>query len=76
MTSQTIRHGTGHQFPGQLKEIIISCDQMSCSTALNDTQIRDGGGLTAMGWQALPIDGAVRHYCPEHLQAANTSGKE
>lgn len=66
MTS-TVRHmGPGHVFPGQVKEIIIACDQIDCTVALNDTQIRDGGGLKKMGWEAVPLDGKMRHYCPEH----------
>jgi hypothetical protein len=69
MTSRVIRMGEGHESPGKLKEIIISCDHMSCTTAVNDTTVAAGGGVRKMGWQALPQAGAMRHYCPEHNRA-------
>ena len=66
MTTATIRVGEGAQFPGQLKEIIISCDQIDCEVRLNDTQIRGGGGLDNMGWSTVPREGKLLHYCPTH----------
>ncbi len=66
MTSRVVRMGKGHLYPGQLKEIIISCDQMGCTHTLNDTQIRDAGGLTEMGWETSYVSGEMRHYCPDH----------
>jgi hypothetical protein len=39
---------------------------MDCTTSLNDTTIRAGGGLKKMGWEATFIEHAMRHYCPEH----------
>lgn len=73
MTSRTVQNGPSHPFPGGLKEIIISCDQMDCSTALNDKEIQAGGGLKEMGWEAVFLDHAMRHYCPDHRR---TSTKE
>jgi hypothetical protein len=66
MTSTVVRMGEEHEFPGRVKEIIISCDQIDCTTSLNDTTIRAGGGLKEMGWEATFVDRAMRHYCPEH----------
>jgi hypothetical protein len=66
MTSRIIRNGEGHEFPGGLKEIVISCDHIDCTKAVNDTTIKAGGGLTEMGWEAFFRDKAMRHYCPEH----------
>jgi hypothetical protein len=66
MTSVVVRNGEGHTFPGGLKEIIISCDRMSCDKSVNDSEVHAGGGLKKMGWTFMPINGTVRHYCPEH----------
>lgn len=66
MTSTVVRMGEGHEFPGRVKEIVISCDHEGCSTALDDTTIRAGGGLKNMGWEAPFIDHKLNHYCPEH----------
>lgn len=66
MTSRVIRGGPNAHFPGELQEIVISCDNIDCQKAVNDTQIREGGGLTEMGWEAAAINGVMRHYCPEH----------
>lgn len=66
MTSRCVPEGEGHPFPGKLKEIVISCDHMSCSKAVNDKTIEAGGGLKNMGWEATFIDHTMRHYCPEH----------
>lgn len=66
MTSRVIRMGEGDESPGKLKEIVISCDQMNCTTSVNDTIVAVGGGLKKMGWQTLPRSGVMRHYCPEH----------
>lgn len=66
MTSRTVRNGPGHAFPGGLKEIIISCDQMSCTRSLNDQEIQAGGGLKEMGWSTAYLNNQLRHYCPEH----------
>lgn len=67
MTSRVVRMGPGDKDPGKLKEIIISCDQMDCYTAVNDEQIRVGGGLKEMGWTTGTAEGyELRHYCPEH----------
>jgi hypothetical protein len=66
VTSRTIRGGPDAKFPGELTSIVISCDHLGCDKSANDTDIRDQGGLKAMGWQAVPIDGTVRHYCPDH----------
>lgn len=71
MTSTVVRHGAGHPFPGQLREIIISCDNPDCTLQLNDTQIREGGGLKNMGWDAVPEVGELHHYCPDHAPALN-----
>jgi hypothetical protein len=62
VTSRVIRKG------GELQEIVISCDQMSCDVAKNNVEIADGGGLRAMGWQTTLVDGSLRHYCPEHIR--------
>lgn len=66
MTSRVVREGPGHEFPGRVKEIIISCDQMDCTKAENDATIRANGGLKKMGWDAIFLDHKMRHYCPEH----------
>jgi hypothetical protein len=66
LTSRTIRNGDSHPFPGGMKEIVISCDQMDCGKAVNDDQIREGGGLKEMGWTAIFVERAMRHYCPDH----------
>lgn len=66
MTSRCIREGEGSEWPGQLKEIVISCDHMSCTTAVNDETIKAGGGLRNMGWEATFQEHAMKHYCPEH----------
>lgn len=66
MTSRVIRNGVGTEHPGSLKEIIVSCDHMSCTKSMNDTAIKDGGGLKEMGWEAVCQNGVMRHYCPEH----------
>lgn len=66
MTSRVIHNGEGHPFPGGVKEIVISCDHMSCTTALSDTAIRAGGGLKAMGWETVFQNHQTRHYCPDH----------
>lgn len=66
MTSKVVRMGAGHQFPGELKEIVISCDHMSCDKSVNDSEVREGGGLKKMGWSVSPSTGVLRHYCPEH----------
>lgn len=68
MTSTTVRNGEGHPFPGGLKEIIISCDELDCTVAVNNTEIQAGGGLKAMGWTVSPYPGQLRHYCPDHPQ--------
>jgi hypothetical protein len=69
MTSRVIRGGEGAKFPGELTAVIISCDQMDCSKSINDTEIRAGGGLKNMGWDAVAISGTQRHYCPEHKRS-------
>lgn len=66
MTSRVIRGGEGAKFPGELTAIIISCDRMTCDASVNDKQIRKAGGLTIMGWKAVPTNGELRHYCPKH----------
>lgn len=66
MTSRTIRGGVDAKFPGELTAIVISCDQMDCSKSVNDAEIRAGGGLRAMGWTAVPLEGRTHHYCPDH----------
>jgi len=66
MTSRVVREGETHPYPGQLKEIIISCDQMDCNKSVNDQELKEGGGLKEMGWSIVPIADTVRHYCPEH----------
>jgi hypothetical protein len=66
MTSRCVQNGPGHEWPGGLKEIIISCDHMTCLTALNDTQIRESGGLKQMGWTTAFDGTKLRHYCPDH----------
>lgn len=69
MTSRVVLNGQGHPFPGGLKEIIISCDQMGCDVALNDKQIQEGGGLLEMGWTTTLLNKELRHYCPDHKRA-------
>jgi hypothetical protein len=66
VTSRVIQMGEGHPFPGKVKEIIISCDHIDCTTALNDTTIAAGGGLKKMGWEATFQAPSMKHYCPEH----------
>lgn len=66
MTSVVVRMGEGHESPGKLKEIIISCDHIDCMKSESDTTIRSKGGLKEMGWQAVFISPKMRHYCPEH----------
>jgi len=66
MTSRTIRNGPGHPFPGGFKEIVISCDTMSCTKAVNNTEIQASGGLKAMGWTTAYLNNRLNHYCPEH----------
>jgi hypothetical protein len=68
MTSKTVRHGEGAEFPGALKAIIISCDHVGCPLELNDTQIGTGGGLRALDWAAVPLDGKLLHFCPTHRE--------
>lgn len=68
MTSRTIRGGEGAKFPGELTAIIISCDQIDCLKSVNDTEVREGGGLKNMGWESAAVNGAMRHYCPEHTR--------
>jgi hypothetical protein len=58
---------------GKLTEITVACDQMDCAKAVNDSEITTGGGLREMGWQATPMEGRMRHYCPDHNR---TQGKE
>lgn len=65
MTSRVVRGGEG-KLPGELSAIIISCDNMGCEVALNDTQIAQSGGLKEMGWSVIPRDGRLHHYCPDH----------
>ena len=69
MTSRVVRGGKGARFPGELTAIVISCDRMSCDTAVNDEDIRKHGGLREMGWATVPQNGQLRHYCPEHAPA-------
>jgi hypothetical protein len=69
MSSRMIHNGEHHPFPGGLKAIIISCDHATCDKSLNDHQIADGGGLKTMGWQLLPLDCKVHHYCPDHRRS-------
>lgn len=66
MSTEIVRNGPEHEFPGGLKEILISCDQLGCDVTINDTIVREGGGLTKMGWQAVPAAGQMEHYCPAH----------
>ena len=66
MTSQIVREGEGHQYPGQLKEIRITCDHAGCDKTVTDETIREGGGLKAMGWTVASVEGKLRHYCSEH----------
>lgn len=66
MTSRVVRDGPGAEFPGRLKEIVISCDNMSCTVSVNDEQIRAGGGLRKMGWEPAFMEHKMRHYCPAH----------
>ena len=54
---------------GELHSITITCDQIDCDLALNDKQIEAGDGLKEMGWQAMFIAPAMRHYCPAHNRA-------
>lgn len=72
MTSRVVRMGEKHQFPGMLKEVIISCDQMDCPIALSDTDIRESGGLEKMGWSWIAVNGDMRHYCPAHRRTPST----
>lgn len=39
---------------------------MTCDVVKNDQEIKEAGGLKAMGWTTEVIDGQQRHYCPEH----------
>lgn len=66
MTSKVIRGGKDAKFPGELTAINVSCDQIGCDKMVNDEEIRAGGGLNKMGWQAMPQDGELHHYCPDH----------
>jgi hypothetical protein len=66
MTSNIQRGGPEAKFPGELTAIIISCDQIGCDKTVDDKEVRDGGGLMKMGWQVLPFDGKLHHYCPDH----------
>lgn len=66
MTTNVVRNGPDHQFPGALKEIIIGCDQIDCDVSVTDAAVREGGGLKNMGWQVAPADGELHHYCPAH----------
>lgn len=66
MTSRVVREGPTHPYPGQLKEIIISCDQMDCDKSVTDQDVKAGGSLKEMGWTVVPMSDTVRHYCPEH----------
>lgn len=63
MTSRFIRDN------GRLAQIVISCDHVDCPVNLTDREIESGGGLKKMGWQAMPVEGGLRHYCPEHQRA-------
>ena len=54
---------------GALHSITISCDQIDCGLSLDDKQIEAGDGLKEMGWQAIYITPAMRHYCPAHNRA-------
>lgn len=66
MTSRVIHNGEGHTFPGGVKEIVFTCDQMDCANTVNDQQIQAGGGLKEMGWQATFVTDSMKHYCPDH----------
>lgn len=69
MTSRVIREGEGSEWPGRLKEIVISCDHIDCTTAVNDEEIRVGGGLRKMGWEPAFMEHKMRHYCPAHKRS-------
>jgi hypothetical protein len=73
VTSRCVHMGEGHPFPGKLKEIIISCDNIDCTVAVNDTTIQAEGGLKKMGWEAAAIDGTMRHYCPKHRRTPRSN---
>lgn len=66
MTSRVIRQGPDHPRPGELKEIVIHCDQMDCDEHTNDEHIRANGGLKEMGWTVVPQSDRLHHYCPKH----------
>lgn len=66
MTLTVIQNDPGHRWPGGVKELRISCDRMTCDIVKNDQEIKEAGGLKAMGWTTEVIDGQQRHYCPEH----------
>lgn len=51
---------------GELIAIVIACDQMDCDTSVDDTEIKNSGGLKEMGWTVVPVPGGLHHYCPEH----------
>lgn len=68
MTTTVVRQGEDAKWPGELKEIRISCDDPSCDVVLTNTQIHEAGGLMKMGWSTVPRDGTLFHYCPEHAR--------
>jgi hypothetical protein len=52
----------GHQ-PGELKEMIFSCDADGCDVKADDDHIAGSGGLRYMGWWAS----GGKHFCPTHF---------
>jgi hypothetical protein len=52
--------------PGAPFALIISCDQIDCTVSIDDKAIEAGGGLKELGWEVLPTNGKLHHYCPDH----------
>lgn len=52
--------------PGVPFALIVSCDHIDCATSIDDKAIAAGGGLKELGWEVLPTDGKLNHYCPDH----------
>ena len=52
---------------GRVERLLISCD--ACGHELDDQTIKDGGGLTAMGWKRQFNEETRRneYFCPKHL---------